>query len=236
MKLLLFDIDGTLLSTDGAGRRALHRALIDRAGTPGVLPGYRLDGKTDPQIVRELLAQGGHATPEDQALVEAVCVRYVTHLEEELRRPGYVTRAMPGVPALLAALERYEAGGEVMVGLLTGNVVGGATLKLEAAGIGIGRFAVGAFGLDGRHRPDLPPVALARAAERLKRPLAGSDTWIIGDTPADVACGRPVGARALAVATGSYGVADLEATGAEVVLRDLSDTGAVLEGLGLPGL
>ena len=233
MILLLFDIDGTLLSTDGAGRRAIHRALTDHAGTPGVLPGYRLDGKTDPQIVRELLEQGGHSSPHDQAVIEEICTRYVVNLREELKRPGYVTRAMPGVPALLEALVPMEESGDVMVGLLTGNVVGGAELKLQAAGIGFGRFAVGAFGLDGHHRPDLPPVALARASERLGRPVRGADTWIIGDTPADVACGRPVGARALAVATGTYRVADLEATGAELVLADLSDTGRVLEGLGL---
>lgn len=233
MKLLLFDIDGTLLSTDGAGRRAIHRALIDRAGTPGVLPGYRLDGKTDPQIVRELLAQGGHPSPEDRSLIEEICVEYVANLSEELRRPGYVTRAMPGVPELLEALAPREHVGEVMVGLLTGNVVGGAELKLNAAGIGFARFTVGAFGLDGHHRPDLPPVALARASEHLGRPVRGEDTWIIGDTPADVACGRPVGARALAVATGSFRVGDLEATGAELVFQDLSDTARVLEGLGL---
>ncbi|HKV70706.1 MAG TPA: haloacid dehalogenase-like hydrolase [Gemmatimonadales bacterium] len=233
MKLLLFDIDGTLLSTDGAGRRAIHRALVDRAGTPGVLPGYRLDGKTDPQIVRELLAQGGHPSPEDGSLVEEICAAYVANLEQELERPGYVTRALPGVPELLEALAPREKAGVVMVGLLTGNVVGGAELKLKAAGIGFRRFAVGAFGLDGRHRPDLPPVALARASERLGRPVHGADTWIIGDTPADVACGRPVGASALAVATGSYRVPDLEATGAELVVEDLSDTDRVLEGLGL---
>ncbi|HYK11780.1 MAG TPA: haloacid dehalogenase-like hydrolase [Gemmatimonadales bacterium] len=233
MKLLLFDIDGTLLSTDGAGRRAIHRALVDRAGTPGVLPGYRLDGKTDPQIVRELLAEGGHASPDDRSVIEDICARYVSNLREELKRPGYVTRAMPGVPALLQALEPLERSGDAMVGLLTGNVVGGAELKLNAAGIGFDRFAVGAFGLDGHHRPDLPPVALARAAERLGRAVTGSDTWIIGDTPADVACGRPVGARALAVATGSYRVPDLEATGADLVFADLSDTQRVLEGLGL---
>lgn len=233
MQLLLFDIDGTLLSTDGAGRRAIHRALIDRAGTPGVLPGYRLDGKTDPQIVRELLAQGGHPSPDDRSLIEEICAAYVANLGEELKRPGYVTRAMPGVPELLNALAPRERAGAVVVGLLTGNVVGGAELKLKAAGIGFDRFALGAFGLDGHHRPDLPPVALARAAERLGRPVQGSDTWIIGDTPADVACGRPVGARALAVATGSYGVSDLEAAGAELVFKDLTDTARVLAGLGL---
>jgi len=233
VRLLLFDIDGTLLGTDGAGRRAIHRALMDHAGTPGVVPGYRLDGKTDPQIVRELLALGGHPRHEDRALVGEICERYVTHLAEELARSGQATRAMPGVPALLQALEPLEDRGQVMVGLLTGNVAGGAALKLRAAGLRPERFAVGAYGLDGHHRPDLPPVALARAAERLGRPVRGADTWIIGDTPADVACGRPVGARALAVATGSYRVEELRETGAELVFADLSDTDAVLRGLDL---
>ena len=232
MKLLLFDIDGTLLGTDGAGRRAIHRALVDR-GAPGVVPGYRLDGKTDPQIVRELLAVGGHPDPEDRALVEAICTEYVAYLAEELTRTGGQARAMPGIPALLEALAPREARGDVMVGLLTGNVVDGARLKLRAAGFAPDRFAVGAFGLDGTHRPDLPPVALARASARLGRPVLGSETWIIGDTPADVACGRPVGARALAVATGSYRVEELERTGAELVFAELSDTARVLEALDL---
>jgi len=233
VKLLLFDIDGTLLGTDGAGRRAIHRALRDRAGTSGVAPGYRLDGKTDPQIVRELLALEGHPRAGDPALIAEICTEYVTHLAEELARPGHATRAMPGVPALLDALAPREAAGEVLVGLLTGNVAGGAALKLRAAGIAPERFAVGAYGLDGHHRPDLPPVALARASDRLGRPVRGPDAWIIGDTPADVACGRPVGARALAVATGSYRVEELRETGADLVFADLSDTDAVLAGLGL---
>jgi phosphoglycolate phosphatase len=230
MRLILFDIDGTLLWTDGAGRRAIHRAL-ERTGAPGVVPGYRLDGKTDPQIVRELLAVGGHPEAESGPLVQEICRSYVSFLAEELARPGYTTRIMPGVFDVLDALEAYEARGEALVGLLTGNVADGAALKLRAAGIDPARFAVGAFGADGHHRPDLPPVARDRASTHTGRTVAGEDLVIIGDTPADVACGRPIGARAVAVATGSYTVEALRATGADHVFGDLADTEAVLTAL-----
>jgi len=231
VKLLLFDIDGTILWTDGAGRRAIHRALIDVAGTAGMVEGYRLDGKTDPQIVRELLALAGHADAGRADRVAAVCERYVEFLAAELERPGAATRLLPGVAELLDALRGAEARGDALVGLLTGNVVNGAALKLRAAGLDAGRFVVGAFGSDGHHRPDLPPVALARAREYTGRAIAGADVVIIGDTPADVACGRPIGARAVAVATGHYSTEELGATGAEHVFADLSDTAAVLAAL-----
>ncbi len=231
MKLLLFDIDGTILWTDGAGRRAIHRALIDVAGTAGMVEGYRLDGKTDPQIVRELLALAGHADAERADRVAAVCERYVEFLAAELERPGAATRLLPGVGELLDALLAAEGRGDALVGLLTGNVVNGAALKLRAAGLDASRFAVGAFGGDGHHRPDLPPVALARAREHTGHAFAGADVVIIGDTPADVACGRPIGARTVAVATGHYSADELRATGAEHVFADLSDTAAVVDAL-----
>lgn len=231
MKLLLFDIDGTILWTDGAGRRAIHRALIEVAGAPGMVEGYRLDGKTDPQIVRELLALAGHADAGRSDRVAAVCERYVELLAAELERPGAATRLLPGVAELLEALRPAEARGDALVGLLTGNVVNGAALKLRAAGLDAGRFAVGAFGSDGHHRPDLPPVALARAREYSGRVIAGADVVIVGDTPADVACARPIGARTVAVATGHYSVDELGGTGADHVFPDLADTAAVLDAL-----
>src|SRR5947199_4899189 len=109
MKLVLFDIDGTLLWTDGAGRRAIERALVDEAGTAGPITTYRFDGKTDPQIVRELLLLAGHARADDERLIEAVCRRYVDHLRVELARPTQPTRLMDGVADLLAALEGAAA-------------------------------------------------------------------------------------------------------------------------------
>jgi phosphoglycolate phosphatase-like HAD superfamily hydrolase len=234
VKLVLFDIDGTLLWTDGAGRRAIHRALVDEMGTAGPIEGFRFDGKTDPQIVRELLALAGHPQAEDPARVSAVCDRYVSLLEAELSRPARETRVMPGVPELLAALEPLEAGGRALVGLLTGHVARGAALKLRSAGLEPARFAVGAYGSDSHQRVDLPPVAARRAAERTGRTFAGADVVIVGDTPADVTCGIPIGARAVAVATGFYDAPALAAAGAAHVFADLRDTMAVLDAIFQP--
>ncbi len=229
MKLVLFDIDGTLLWTNGAGRRAIHRALVAEAGTAGPIDHYRFDGKTDPQIVQDLLGLAGHPAAEDAGRIEAVCRRYVELLRDELARPTQVTKLLPGVAALLAALERHEAEGRALVGLLTGNLEAGAALKLRSAGIDPSRFAVGAFGSDSRRRSDLPAIAARRAAARAGRPVAGPDVVIVGDTPEDVACGRPIGARAVAVATGFYDVAALRAAGAAHVFESFADTRAVLD-------
>ena len=229
MKLVLFDIDGTILWTDGAGRRAIRRAMVDEVGTAGPIDGYRLDGKTDPQIVRELLELAKHPKASDERTILAVCDRYVTLLAEELESPDRRTRLFDGVSELLAALTPHEAAGRALVGLLTGNLERGAALKLRSAGLDPARFAVGAYGSDSGHRPELPAIAARRATERTGRPVAGSDVVIIGDTPADVACGQPIGARTVAVATGSYDVAALRAAGAAHVFASLVDTAAVLD-------
>ena len=229
MKLVLFDIDGTILWTDGAGRRAIRRAMVDEVGTAGPIDGYRLDGKTDPQIVRELLELAKHPKASDERTILAVCDRYVTLLAEELESPDRRTRLFDGVSELLAALTPHEAAGRALVGLLTGNLERGAALKLRSAGIDPSRFAVGAYGSDSGHRPELPAIAARRATERTGRPVGGSDVVIIGDTPADVACGQPIGARTVAVATGSYDVAALRAAGAAHVFASLADTAAVLD-------
>ena len=231
MKLVLFDIDGTLLWTDGAGRRAIQRALLDEAGTAGPIERYRFDGKTDPQIVQDLLSLAGHAGAEDAALIQAVCRRYVDHLRAELERPTQVTKLMPGTVELLAALAAHEARRNALVGLLTGNVAPGAALKLRSAGLDPARFRVGAYGSDSARRSELPAVAAARAAALTGDVFAGPDVVIVGDTPDDVACGRPIGARSVAVATGSYDVAALRATGAAYVFETLVDTAAVLDAI-----
>jgi phosphoglycolate phosphatase-like HAD superfamily hydrolase len=231
MRLILFDIDGTLLWTDGAGRRAIHRALLDEVGTAGPIETYRFDGKTDPQIVRELLTLAGHPAAESADLVAAVCWRYVGLLAAELAKPTQATKLFPGVAELLAALEPHEAAGRALVGLLTGNLEDGAALKLRSAGLDPARFAVGAFGSDSHRRADLPAVAADRAARRAGRTFTGADVVIVGDTPDDVACGRPIGARAVAVATGFYRVAELRSAGAAQVFEHFRDTAAVLDAL-----
>ncbi|MFN2570440.1 MAG: HAD family hydrolase [Gemmatimonadales bacterium] len=231
MRLILFDIDGTLLWTDGAGRRAIHRALLDEMGTAGPIDGYRFDGKTDPQIVRELMEMAGHPESKSVDRIMAVCRRYVELLTAELAKPTQTTKVYPGITDLLTALEPYEADGRALVGLLTGNVEGGAALKLRSAGLEFSRFVVGAFGSDSHHRPDLPAIAAERAAQRTGRRFSGADIVIVGDTPDDVACCKPIGARSVGVATGFYDVAALRAAGAAHVFPDLEDTHAVLHAL-----
>jgi len=231
MRLILFDIDGTLLWTDGAGRRAIHRALMDELGTAGPIDGYRFDGKTDPQIVRELMALAGHPDCQSDERITAVCRRYVELLTAELAKPTQATRIYPGIKDLLAALEPYEAKSEALVGLLTGNVEQGAALKLRSAGLDPARFAVGAFGSDSHARADLPAVAAGRAARRTGRSFTGADLVVVGDTPDDVACARPMGARTVGVATGFYSTAALKTAGANHVFDNLGDTHAVIRAL-----
>lgn len=226
--LILFDIDGTLLLTAGAGRRAITAALADRLGAHDAWHQVRFDGKTDPQIVRELLEAAGDAAADDPEMIADVCERYVAYLEEELERSPGATRVLPGVMPLL---DRLEQRGDVVLGLLTGNVVRGAGLKLRSGGLDPARFRVGAYGSDSAHRPDLPAIAAERAAPIFGRVPRGETVVIVGDTPADVTCGRAIGARAVAVATGSYTVTVLREAGARAAFDDLSDTDAVLEAL-----
>lgn len=219
-KLVLFDIDGTILLSAGAGRRAILAALTEYIPNHAAVAGIRFDGKTDPQIVMELLAASGDPAPHDPAKVAAVLDRYVAHLEQELALHGHRSRVMPGIVELLDALEA-DAG--VVLGLLTGNVALGARLKLHAAGIDARRFPVGAYGSDHAERAELPKVAVRRAEPFFGRVPRGAEVVIIGDTPADVSCGTCVGARAVAVATGGFSVPELEAAGAHAVFPDFSD-------------
>src|SRR5258705_4901054 len=196
MRLILFDIDGTLLWTAGAGRRAIHQALLDEMGTAGPIDGYRFDGKTDPQIVRELMTLAGHPEASSDDRVTAVCRRYVELLTAELEKPTQTTRVYPGIKDLLAALEPYEAESRALVGLVTGNVEGGAALKLRSAGLDFARFAVGAFGSDSHHRPDLPAVAAPRAGPQTGGAVTRRQNRDVGGNPYDGARLKPTGAPA----------------------------------------
>jgi len=227
-KLVLFDIDGTLLLTAGAGRRAILAALREEIGEWAAFDQVRFDGKTDPQIVAELFHVAGHPQPSGSERVRAIGIRYVELLARELGQPTSRTTVMPGVPSLL---DRLEADPGVVLGLLTGNLADGAALKLRSGQIDPRRFRVGAYGSDSAERSELPPIAARRAERWFGRLPVGSEIVIIGDTPADVTCGLGVAARAVAVATGSHSVADLEACAPHAVFEDLSDTGRVLEAI-----
>ena len=228
--LVLFDIDGTILWTDGAGRRAIHTALREIFG--GIGPAsYWFDGKTDRQIVRDLMRLEGHGDAPIDANMDALLVRYVVYLERELADPGHPLKLFDGVGRLLDALEARD---DVLLGLLTGNLEAGARAKLRAVGIDPARFRANAFGSDHEYRPELPAIAQRRASELLGAVLPGGSVVVIGDTPADVECGRGIGARAIAVATGRYGMEELAAHGPAAVFPDLTDTGAVVEAILTP--
>jgi phosphoglycolate phosphatase len=227
-KLVLFDIDGTLLSSHGAGRRSITQALIDEMGTAGPIDTMRFDGKTDPQIVMELMRVVDHPRKDDLVAIKAVCDRYVELLEEELEGDDMEIEVLPGVVPLLNSLAGNNT---VLIGLLTGNLSRGADLKLAASGLDRSAFQVGAFGSDEAERALLPAIATKRAAPIMNRVPTGDDVVIIGDTPADVTCGSSIGARPVGVATGGYSVADLEGAGAHRVFDDLVDTEAVVEAI-----
>lgn len=224
MKLVLFDIDGTILWSDGAGRRALHHALTDVFGTVGPAD-YWFDGKTDPQIVRELMRHEGFDDAEIERRLPRTLELYLGRLEQELADPVHGASTLPGVPELLDALESRE---DVVLGLLTGNVAGGARAKLSRVGIDFARFTVAAFGSDHEVRPELPAIAQQRCREVLDVHVPGEDVVVIGDTPADLTCGLSIGARAIGVATGRYSVDELLSHGPHAVFTDLSDTERVV--------
>ncbi|MBI2468450.1 MAG: haloacid dehalogenase-like hydrolase [Candidatus Rokubacteria bacterium] len=229
MRLALFDVDGTLLSARGAGRRALGRALLDVYGTAGPIDTHDFHGGTDPQIIRDLLTGAG-LEPDAIAGREArLFARYLECLAAEIGDGSRVT-LYPGVAALVEAL---AARSECVVGLLTGNIEAGARLKLGPTGL-LPRFRLGAYGSDDADRTRLPAVAARRAEALVGRAFRGRDLVVIGDTPRDVACARAFGAASLAVATGRHSVADLGACEADFVLPDLSETervvAAILDG------
>lgn len=224
--ITLFDIDGTILKAHGAGGRAVRRALHDVFGTDGPNP-HPFDGKTDPLIVRELMTAAGIPADEIESGMAETLARYTRYLESELAVAGSVT-LLPGVRAVLDAVHAHE---HLVLGLLTGNIIEGAMLKLRAAGLDPSRFRVGAYGSDNGHRPALPAIAQSRATALLEAPVAGDRLVIIGDTPHDLTCGTEVGARAIGVETGRYRAPDLAPFAPVAIFADLSDTAAVLDAL-----
>jgi phosphoglycolate phosphatase len=226
--LVLFDIDGTLLTSASAGRDAIRRAFAEELEDLGFFSTVRFDGKTDPHDVRELYTAAGLPDRATDAATRDLLDRYLKYLVEELdARRGRVL-ALPGVHELLTAL---EARGDVCVGLLTGNVVTGAELKLNASGIGFSRFKLGAYGSDGADRPMLPPIAVERAIPLFGRVPTGGEIVIVGDTPADVTCGSAMGVRAIAVATGAYSESELQDAGAHATFATLASTDDVLDSI-----
>ena len=234
-KLVLFDIDGTLVLTGGAGIRAMNRACEELVGHPQALAGIPVAGRTNRIILTDVVARAGHAL--DDGLLERLRDRYLSHLREEIERPGRtqsfeslgarggVKAVMPGIRELLEVLEPRD---DVFLGLLTGNFQAGARIKLEHFDLWR-YFRCGAYGDDAADRNELVPFALERAR---RCGLPGSRTehiLVVGDTPHDVACARAVGATPVGVATGGFTVDQLRDSGADIVFQDLSSDERVRE-------
>ncbi|HUP00519.1 MAG TPA: HAD family hydrolase [Gemmatimonadota bacterium] len=217
-RLFLFDIDGTLLSAGGAARRAFRRALIEHFGIDGDAANDDFSGRTDPQIVFELMRDAGFDDGSIEARIAEVFAHYLAGLERELR-VEIRHRLYPGVAELVPALAADE---RIVLGLVTGNVEAGARLKLDHFGLW-DAFAVGAFGSDDRMRDCLPPIAIARAEALTGRRFEGPEVVVVGDTPADIRCARVVGAVAVAVATGRPSRATLAACEPDFLLDSLAE-------------
>lgn len=223
-RLLLFDIDGTLLSTGGAARRTFQYALERVYGTSGPIDNHPFNGKTDPQIARELLRAAGLDDQRIDVGLPELYDTYVAALRREMLMIGYRATVYPGVRELLTAL---SAEADAVLGLLTGNVESGADLKLSSAGLR-DYFSFGVYGSDCEQRVGLPPIAVERAHQLTGRQFEGTDIVIIGDTPHDVRCGEVLGSYTVGVTTGGHSRLELEEAGAHAVFDDFTNTASVL--------
>jgi phosphoglycolate phosphatase len=223
-RLLLFDIDGTLIHSGGAGIEALKRALKERFGIEDDLHDIEIAGMTDSGIVVSILKK--HKIPATTENVAAFLDSYVHFLSRELpRREG---KLLPGV---LELLEKLKGRKHVVLALLTGNVSRGARLKLGHYGVWH-FFEFGAFADDHQDRNQLGPFARARAQEKHGREFTAGEIDVIGDTPRDIACGKALGARTIAVATGSWSREKLAEHHPDILIDNLSDANRLIDTLG----
>jgi phosphoglycolate phosphatase-like HAD superfamily hydrolase len=224
--LILFDIDGTILTSGGAGEYSLRHGFKEEFGMEEDWTAVDIAGRTDSGIARTVLAKHRiEATPENlRRFYEA----YLRQLERAL--PAREGRLLPGVLALLKALKPLP---DVQLGLLTGNLRRGAELKLRHYGVE-DMFNFGAFADDHHDRNCLGPFALQRAEALHGVKFEAGRIYVIGDTPHDVSCARAFGAKAIAVATGSFKAEQLAAHQPDALFEDLGDLSAVLQAMELP--
>jgi phosphoglycolate phosphatase len=214
MNVCLFDIDGTLLSSGGAGKAALEAAFTEEFAKP-LRHHVPYAGRTDRAIMRDLFRL--HGMDDSAAATTRLMAAYLARLPESLTRCQ--GRVLPGIVNLLDWLTSQ---GRFSIGLLTGNIRAGAKVKLGHYGL-YERFAFGGFGDHHFERDDVAREAHAQIHAHLGRSIAGDRIWVIGDTPLDVQCARAIGARVVAVATGQHSVSQLKAAEPDMVLSDLSD-------------
>jgi phosphoglycolate phosphatase-like HAD superfamily hydrolase len=222
--LVLFDIDGTLVR-GGPAKVAFETAMLETYGTAGAVDSFDFSGKTDPQIARELLTDAGLEDAAVDAGLAELWDRYIGEFEAHIGENPMTL--LPGVAGLIEALDA-EPG--VALGLVTGNIIRGARVKLGSVGLD-GCFTVGGYGSDHEIRERLPAIALERAFEAWGVRFPAESAVIVGDTPRDVECGKHQGTRTVAVATGRIPREWLETTGADAVFDDFSDIASVMEAL-----
>jgi phosphoglycolate phosphatase len=221
-KLLLFDIDGTLLLARGIPKIVLKKVLVNR------FPGFRFNedfdysGRTDPEIIEDLLHFADIHNQDH--LVDDILHDFTAMVQQEFSR-NHKPYLLPGVAQLISKLSNLE---NVYLGLVTGNIAEGARIKLQSVHL-LKYFPVGAFGNDSKNRLDLPPIALQRAENYYGRKFDKRDTWIIGDSIFDVACARENNLRCLAVASAYTSYDKLAAAGAEFLENDLSDPTKIID-------
>jgi phosphoglycolate phosphatase-like HAD superfamily hydrolase len=220
VRLILFDIDGTLIDSGGAGVRALDLAMKELFGIDSAFQGISMAGKTDPLIMREGLAK--HGLPLNGTL-EAVIETYLRHLRKEVQNDR--KKLKPGIYDVLEKLRNMTG---IVLGLLTGNLEMGARIKLAPFSINE-YFPAGAFGSDDEDRNMLLPVAVRRFQELVQEDIRIEECVVIGDTPRDVECAKIYGASCFAVATGPYSADALREKGADYVAEDLSDHAPLLQ-------
>jgi phosphoglycolate phosphatase-like HAD superfamily hydrolase len=218
MRVLLFDIDGTLIRSGGAGKAAMEAGLRSAFGLTEILDRVPYSGRTDTGIVRELLAV--HAVKPTDANVERLKAAYLSHLPEMLRRRGGTV-----LPGISEALNRERRG--AVVGLLTGNIRAGAEIKLGHFGLW-DHFPFGGFADGVDDRDDVARRALAEAERHVGRAIDPNDVWVIGDTPLDVKCARAIGAKAVVVQTGWHHRDELVACCPDHLLPDFTHAGELL--------
>jgi phosphoglycolate phosphatase-like HAD superfamily hydrolase len=224
VKLILFDIDGTLLDAGDLSKQCFLNTVRGRTGADVVWKPYSSAGKTDPQIMRELLLVHGVPRERVEEIMDQALKAYQSCFLSALERA--TVRPLPGARELIAHLAGLGTAAPLL-GLLSGNMQGLVVRKLEAAGIPATSFVVGAFGSDNADRDKLPAIAVERVAQSLGRYLLPQEVAIVGDTPLDIKCARSFGAIPIAVATGEFTCQELAASSPAHVLRSLLDWGEI---------
>ncbi len=225
MRLVMFDVDGTLILSSHAGMRAFHRAFEDIFQVPVEREVVRPDGKTDPLIAREMLAFYGLGARWTEQTRGALFSAYLQNLEAEMRlvAESGALRVLPGVVDLLDTLARAP---DFALGLATGNLESGAEIKLRQAGLDR-YFRFGGFGSDSEDRTELIRLGMRRGAD-FCAPHPIDAAFVIGDTPLDIIHGHEAGARVLAVASARYSIPDMEPFRPELLVPDLTDIETIL--------